>query len=242
MQERLQKIIAKAGVASRREAEEMITSGRVKINGKVVNTLGTKASLAKDKITVDGNRLESEKKVYILLNKPKGVVTTLKDPEGRKTISELVPDIKERIFPVGRLDYNTEGLLLMTNDGDLAQLLTHPSHEIKKTYLVKVKGVPSEEKLDILRKGVKLEDGVTGSAVVHLLEVDREKEVSTLEIAIWQGKNRQVRRMFEAIGYVVRNLKRVQFAFLDLSDVKRGQYRKLLPSEVERLKKLAKPK
>lgn len=242
MQERLQKIIAKAGVASRREAEEMITSGRVKVNGKVVTALGTKASLARDKITVDGKRLESEKKVYILLNKPKGVVTTLKDPENRKTVSELVPEIQERIFPVGRLDYNTEGLLLMTNDGDLAQLLTHPSHEIKKTYLVKVKGVPTEEKLDVLRKGVKLEDGVTAPSVVHLLEVDREKEVATLEIAIWQGKNRQVRRMFEAIGYLVRNLKRVQFAFLDLGGVKRGQYRKLLPSEIERLKKLAKPK
>ena len=236
--ERLQKIIAQAGIASRREAEEMITSGRVSVNGKTVIELGTKAVFGQDKIAVDGKKLVSEKKVYILLNKPKGIVTTLKDPEGRTTVLDLIKDIPERVFPVGRLDYNTEGILLMTNDGELSQTLTHPSRQIDKTYHVKVKGLPKEEELDILRTGVKLSDGLTRPAVVNIIDIDRTKNISTLEIIIHEGKNRQVRRMFEVIGYYVRNLKRIKFASLSLAGLNRGQYRHLLQSEIETLKKI----
>ncbi|MDF2570760.1 MAG: rluB, partial [Sporomusa sp.] len=238
MLERLQKVIAQAGIASRRDAEELITAGRVTVNGKVVTELGTKIEPRRARVTVDGKPLKAEKYVYILLNKPKGVVTTLEDPRGRKTVADIVAKIPERIYPVGRLDYNTEGLLLLTNDGDVAYALTHPSHEIAKTYLVKVEGFPPEEKLDKLRVGIKLEDGVTAPAKINVVDIDQEKELTTLEIIIYEGKNRQIRRMCEAIGYPVKNLKRVQYAFLTLEGLRRGQYRQLLAGEVEQLKRL----
>ena len=159
MEERLQKILAAAGVASRREAEKVITAGRVRVNGKLVTELGTKVDPKKARITVDGKPIKVESKVYYLFNKPRGVVTTMSDPQGRRTVADFMQDSKERVFPVGRLDYNTEGLLLMTNDGELAQKLMHPSHEVNKTYVVKVPGIVPQEKLDLLRVGVKLEDG-----------------------------------------------------------------------------------
>jgi 23S rRNA pseudouridine2605 synthase len=240
MAERLQKIISQAGVASRRHAEDLITAGRVTVNGKVVTELGVKVTPGRDVVTVDGKPLAREKKVYILLNKPRGRVTTLQDPEGRKTVAELVRDVPVRLYPVGRLDYNTEGLLLLTNDGVLTHALTHPSHEISKTYIAEVAGKPTEEKLDKLRMGIKLEDGVTAPANVKITKTDTEKNVAVMEIIIHEGRNRQIRRMCEAIGHPVNKLKRVKFAFLTLEGVRRGRYRYLEPDEVEELKRLAK--
>lgn len=239
MTERLQKVLSQAGVASRRQAEQYILEGRVSVNGKVIKELGTKVTPSRDHIRVDGKIIGAEKPVYILLYKPKGVVSTMSDPEGRKTVKSLVEDIPERIYPVGRLDYNTEGLLLMTNDGELAYVLTHPSHEIEKTYLARVLGLPAEEKLDRLRIGIRLEDGVTAPAKLILLEHDREKNITQVEITIHEGKNRQVRRMFEAIGHPVNQLKRVSFAFLTLQGVRRGRYRHLTTAEVQQLKSLS---
>jgi 23S rRNA pseudouridine2605 synthase len=237
MAERLQKVISQAGVTSRRDAEKIITAGRVKVNGKTISELGTKVEL-EDVIKIDGKAINREKLVYVLLNKPKGVVTTLKDPEGRETVASLVKDISERIYPVGRLDYHTEGLLLITNDGNLTQAITHPRHHIPKVYEVKVLGLPSDEQLDKLRQGIKLEDGLTQPAKVILLNRDQVKNVSELEVTIFEGKNRQIRRMFEAIGHPVRDLKRTKLAFLTLVGVKRGAYRLLTADEVRRLKSL----
>lgn len=239
MAERLQKIISQAGVASRRHAEELITAGRVTVNGKIVSELGAKVEPGRDSVAVDGKPLTAEKKYYILLYKPRGIVTTLDDPEGRRTVTELVAGIPARLYPVGRLDYNTEGLLLLTNDGSLTHALTHPSHNISKTYIAQVVGKPTEEKLDKLRIGIRLEDGLTSPAKIRFIGYDGEKNVSQLEIIISEGRNRQVRRMCEAIGHPVNKLKRVRFAFLTLEGLRRGRYRHLAPDEVAELKQLA---
>ncbi len=233
MEERLQKVLSKAGIASRREAEKLITGGHVRVNGNIVTTLGTKVN-SYDRVTVDGKKISAEEKVYLLFYKPKGVVTTLSDPEGRKTVFDYIK-ISQRIVPVGRLDYNTEGLLILTNDGDLINKLTHPRHHVDKKYQVVVLGIAPEEKLDLLRAGIKLEDGVTAPAKVNLIEYDHDKNVSKLEIIIHEGKNRQIRRMCEAIGHPVRSLKRTQIAFLNLQGLRRGQYRILTPAEVTAL-------
>jgi pseudouridine synthase len=235
--ERLQKIIARAGIASRRHAEELIQEGRVKVNGKAVTELGTKVDVAKDRITVDGKPLKQEtKKYYILLHKPRGYVTTMADPQGRKTVSDLVKDIPVRLYPIGRLDYDTEGLLLMTNDGDLTFALTHPKHEINKTYAVRVTGIPKTGDLELIARGVELEDGITAPAEVALVDIIDGNAI--LEITIHEGRNRQVRRMCEKIGCPVIRLKRKQLAFLTLDKVARGHYRHLTTKEIERLKKL----
>ncbi|MEN6413141.1 MAG: pseudouridine synthase [Veillonellales bacterium] len=239
MLERLQKIISQAGIASRREAEKIILAGRVSVNGKIVTELGTKAQPRRDRIKIDGNPITAEKSVYVLLYKPKGVMSTSQDPQGRKTVIDLVRDIPERIYPVGRLDYNTEGLLIMTNDGELTHSLIHPSKKIDKTYLAKVTGIPAEEKLDLLRMGIKLSDGMTSPAKMQRMDIDREKNITTVEITIHEGKNRQIRRMFDTIGHPVKQLKRVKFAFLTLSGLRRGKYRHLTPEEIAELKKLA---
>lgn len=238
MAERLQKIISQAGIASRRHAEKLISDGRVSVNGIVIKELGTKIEPRKDRVTVDGKLLSCQKYVYILLYKPKGVVTTLNDPQKRKTVLDLIKDIPERIYPVGRLDYNTEGLLLLTNDGELTNSLIHPSRKIKKVYLAKVNGIPIEEKLDRFRVGMKLEDGMTAPALVNIIDVDKDRNTATLEIIIHEGKNRQIRRMCEKIGHPVKQLKRIKFAFLDLKGVRRGSYRHLTPVEVQELKSL----
>lgn len=239
MAERLQKIISQAGIASRREAEAFITAGRVRVNGTVVTELGTKAE-PWDHIQVDGKPIVKEQKIYILLNKPKGFVTTLDDPDGRKTVVDLLKDVKERVYPVGRLDYNTEGLLLLTNDGALTHGLTHPSHEVDKTYIAEIMGIAKEEELDRLRMGIKLEDGITSPAKVEKIADDYELGRSRISLTIHEGKNRQVRRMCEAIGHPVRKLKRTRYAFLTLSGVKRGRYRHLTEEEVQELQNIGK--
>jgi len=241
MAERLQKIISQAGLASRRDAEKIIVAGRVSVNGKVAAELGTKVE-QQDVIKIDGNIINREKIVYVLLNKPKGVVTTLRDPEGRETVANLVKDIPQRVYPVGRLDYSTEGLLILTNDGDLTQAITHPKHHIPKVYEVKVLGLPSDEELDKIRQGIKLEDGLTQPAKVTLLARDYERNVSDLELTIFEGKNRQIRRMFEAISHPVRSLKRTKLAFLTLGGLRRGSYRLLTEQEVSKLKQLVQDK
>ena len=235
MEERLQKVLAQAGVASRREAEEYITAGRVKVNGKVVKELGTKVG-PDAFIMVDGHPVHRERKTYLLFYKPRGVVTTMKDPEGRKSIADYVKDIPQRVYPVGRLDYNTEGLLLLTNDGELAQAMTHPSHEVNKTYEVTVPGIVPQEKLDLLRIGVKLEDGMTAPAIVDLAGYDYEKNLTRFNVTIHEGRNRQVRRMCDYIGFPVRYLRRVQMGTLTLDGLRRGDCRELFNEEIEDLR------
>ncbi len=234
MEERLQKVLAAAGVASRREAEKIILAGRVKVNGKLVTELGTKVD-PKALVSVDGKNIHREPKVYVLFYKPRGVVTTMKDPEGRPCIADHVKNLGARVFPVGRLDYNTEGLLLLTNDGRLAQMLTHPSHEFGKTYEVTVLGIVPQEKLDLLRLGVELEDGVTAPALVTLRGYDHERDLTSFTITIHEGRNRQVRRMCDFIGYPVRKLMRTKMGPLSLQGMKRGDCRELDEFELTKL-------
>lgn len=232
--ERLQKVMAHAGIASRRKSEDIISQGRVKVNGQLVKEMGYKVS-DNDIIEVDGKVISREKKVYILLNKPKGYITTVDDPHDRKTVLDLVKGISQRIYPIGRLDYDTSGLLLLTNDGDLTYILTHPSHMINKTYLVDVEGHPGKE-LDRLEKGIPLEDGLTAPARVEGIE--RKKNITSFHLTIYEGRNRQVRRMCDYIGYPVKELKRIKFAFLDLHELTTGKFRYLSDKEVERLRGL----
>lgn len=238
MEERLQKIISQAGLASRRAAEKIILDGRVQVDGQVIQELGRKFDPLQHKIIVDGRPLQApEHHVYFLLNKPKGYLSTAKDDRGRRTVLDLIPESEARIYPVGRLDNNTEGLLLLTNDGALMNGLLHPKYEVQKTYVARITGQPSEAVLDKLRQGIQLEDGWTAPAVVQLLQQgDGESQVS---ITIHEGRNRQVRRMFAAIHCDVKALKRIAFAGLDLSGVKRGQHRPLTAKEVTALYKLA---
>lgn len=237
--ERLQKILAQAGVASRRKCEELILSGKVQVNGETVTTLGTKADPAVDSITVNGRAIGKEKKMYIVFNKPKGVITSASDPQGRKIVTDYLKGITERLYPVGRLDYDTEGLLLLTNDGEFAHLLTHPKHHVSKTYHATVKGVPHGSDLDKLKKGIMLEDGMTSPAEVEYQDIDPEGKFSTISITIHEGRNRQVRRMFDAISHPVTKLKRVSFGDLYLGNLKRGLYRHLTKEEIEGLYKQA---
>lgn len=227
--ERLQKIIARAGICSRREAEKLILAGKVSVDGKIIRELGAKAEL-NQKIRVDGKLLTLDaEKIYIMLNKPRGYVSTAKDERGRKTILELI-DISERIYPIGRLDLNSEGLILLTNDGELTNALIHPRFEVKKTYRAKIAGVLTEEKLDLLRAGIELDDGLTAPAEIYMLDKD------LVEITIHEGRNRQVRRMFSAIGCDVKRLRRIKFANLTLDGLKVGKWRKLTAEEVAKLK------
>ncbi|MBP1155217.1 MULTISPECIES: pseudouridine synthase [unclassified Paenibacillus] len=237
--ERLQKVLAEAGVASRRKCEELITAGRVEVNDQVVTTLGVKVDPSQDFIKVDGRPIRRQAKVYVIFNKPKGVITSAQDPEGRKTVTEFFKNIKERIYPIGRLDYDTEGLLLLTNDGDFAHLLTHPKHHVPRTYLASVKGVPHGSQLDKLRGGIELDDGMTSPAEVEYQDVDTDKKEAVVKITIYEGRNRQVRRMFDAIHHPVVKLKRVQFGPLQLSGLPRGKYRHLTLQEVEELRQEA---
>ncbi|KKI93108.1 pseudouridine synthase [Bacillus sp. SA1-12] len=236
--ERLQKVIAHAGVASRRRAEQLILEGKVKVNGKIVKELGTKVS-DHDQVEVEGIPLEREEPVYLLLYKPTGVISAVKDDKGRKVVTDFFPYIKQRIYPVGRLDYDTSGLLLLTNDGEFANSLMHPRYEIEKTYVAKVKGIPPREKIKQLERGIHLEDGKTAPAVVKVLSIDKKKQTSIVELKIREGRNRQVRRMLEAIGHPVQKLKRERYAFLDLKGLSTGDSRELSPHEVKQLRALA---
>jgi len=236
--ERLQKIISAAGVASRRKAEELITSGRVQVNGTVVTELGTKADPDVDHVRVNGKLLQSEQRhVYLLLNKPKGYVTTVSDPEKRPTVMDLVRGIKGRVYPVGRLDYASEGLLLLTNDGELANRLMKAASHVPKTYLVKVAGTPKEESLAKLRAGVSIatDEGRRVRTSPAAVRVVKEAANPWYEITLIEGRNRQIRRMFEAVGHHVEKIKRVRYGPLTL-DVPPGEFRQLTLKEVQRLK------
>jgi pseudouridine synthase len=234
---RLHKFLAVCGVASRRGAEKLVAEGRVTVNGNVVSNVRRGIDPETDEILVDGKRVEPESKVYVMLNKPKGYLTTMYDPHGRRTISELVEDIPQRVFPVGRLDKDTEGLLLMTNDGEATYRLTHPRFGVKKTYHAVVSAVVADEALDKLRAGVELSDGVTSPAEVCVLS--NQENSTYLEIRIGEGKKRQVRRMCSAVGHEVVELKRVAMAGVVLRDVSPGKWRYLTPEEVSQLRELA---
>lgn len=236
--ERLQKVIAHAGIASRRNAEQLILDGRVKVNGKIVKELGIKVS-SSDRVEVNGIQIERETPVYFLFYKPRGVVSTVKDDKGRKTVIDFFPEIKERIYPVGRLDYDTSGLILLTNDGEFANLLMHPRGEIDKTYIAKTKGIPTREQMKSLERGIRLEDGKTAPARLKMLSLDKKKQTAIIEITIHEGRNRQVRRMFEAIGCQVSKLKRERYGFLTLQGLNTGEIRELTPHEVKQLRVLA---
>lgn len=233
--ERLQKIMAQAGVASRRKCEELIVSGRVKVNGVIIQELGYKADATRDEIEVDGKKIARENHVYFLLNKPTGYITSVTDPQGRKTVLDLMEGIEERIYPVGRLDYDTSGLLLLTNDGEFANRITHPRHELDKVYEATVKGRMEEDALIRLRQGIELEDGMTAPADAVRLRFNEKSKTTLIQLTIHEGRNRQVRRMCEAVGHPVRRLKRVRLAFLTLEGVPEGGYRPLTAEEVTRL-------
>jgi 23S rRNA pseudouridine2605 synthase len=240
MEQRLQKLIAAAGVASRRHAEELIVAGRVTVNGEVIKELGTKADPEKDHIKVNGKlinpQLQSREKLYVLLNKPKGYLSSVSDPEGRPLVTELLPPSLGKLHPVGRLDFNTEGLLLLTNDGDFTNYVTAARNRVEKVYEVKVKGVPTESAVERLRRGITLEDGTrTAPAKIQLL--NETKTNAWYEVLLHQGRNQQVRRMFELIGHSVLKLRRTRIGFLRDEDLKLGYWRLLSPGEVGRIMK-----
>src|SRR5512143_2287642 len=229
VQERLQKILARAGFASRRGAERLMLEGRVTVNGEIARELGTKADLATDDVRVDGVRVKAPKgPVYLVLNKPRGVVTTRQDPEGRRTVMDLVPPVPG-LFPVGRLDVTTEGLILLTNDGAFAERVSHPRYEVPRVYQAKVHGVPDERALERLRRGVSIEREVMAADRVRVLEADNNAWV---ELTLHEGKQHEVRRMLEAVGHPVSKLKRVAFGPVTTRGLEPGQFRVLAPEEV----------
>ena len=233
MQERLQKILSRAGIASRRSAERIILEGRVSVNGVVAKELGTKADLGQDDVRVDGRRVRAPKEtVYLLLNKPKGVVSTRHDPAGRRTVMDLVPAVAG-LFPVGRLDVTTEGLLLLTNDGDFAQRVSHPRYEVPRVYHAKVHGVPSPETIQRLVKGVRVDGERMSMDSVRILESEGN---SWIEVTLHEGKNREVKRLLEAVGHPVAKLKRVALGPLTCKGLDPGEFRALTPKEVRALR------
>jgi 23S rRNA pseudouridine2605 synthase len=243
MEQRLQKILAAAGVGSRRHCETLIVTGRVSVNGKVISQLGAKADPEKDKICLDGSPIDtSQDRLYILLNKPVGYTSTRFDKFAEKTVVELVSAIDAYLYPVGRLDVDTSGLMILTNDGNFAHLMTHPSHEINKVYVVEVRGKVTPDELRQLRTGVDLEDGKTAPARAILLSYSDASNISTVEITIHEGRKRQVRRMLAAVGHRVIKLARVRLGSLDIEGLQEGHYRFLTKKEISDLSKLATPK
>ncbi|HLR20421.1 MAG TPA: pseudouridine synthase [Tissierellaceae bacterium] len=236
---RLQKFMAQCGVASRRKSESIILEGNVKINGRIVTKLGTKIDPKKDTVCVNNQIIKIESKnVYIMLNKPKGYVTTLKDEKCRKIVTDLISNINERIYPVGRLDKDTTGLLLLTNDGDLTYVLTHPSKEIIKRYIARVEGVPNKSQLHQFRTGLKIDGQLTSPAKVNIIKQYKHRNEVLLDIRIHEGKNRQVRKMCQSIGHPVKRLKRISIEQLELGDLKVGDWRHLTLTEINYLKSL----
>ena len=236
--ERLQKVIAQSGVASRRKAEELILAKKVMVNGVVVSELGVKVS-EKDEVVVNGVKINREEKVYYLLNKPRGVITSTSDEKGRNTVVSLINEDK-RIYPVGRLDYDTTGALILTNDGEFANMMMHPSNKIDKVYVAKIKGVLLPSEIMALKNGVLLDGVKTAKSKVKVKKIDKENNTSIVELTIHEGKNHQVKRMFEAVDKEVLKLKRERIAFLDLRGLNSGEYRKLSHKEVSKLYVLAK--
>ena len=235
--ERLQKILSQAGIASRRASEQLMLEGRVTVNGETMRELGTKADPARDDIRVDGRRIKRpERHRYLLLNKPAGYVTTRSDPQRRPTVMDLIAGVREYVYPVGRLDFDTEGLLLLTNDGELAATLTHPRHGIERVYEVRVLGVPDPHDIERLARGVTIDGRRTEPAHVQLTPGRHERH-ATLRIAISEGRNRQVRKMFEAIGHPVDYLRRISIGPLKDTKLRQGQWRDLTEAEVAALKK-----
>lgn len=235
---RLQKYMAECGVASRRKAEEYILDGKVQVNGKIVTELGTKINPNKDVVYFNNRKIENEgKNIYILLNKPIGYVTTTKDQFNRETVLDLIKNVKGRVVPVGRLDMYTSGALILTNDGNFTYKITHPSHEINKTYIATIRGIITEEEVNKLKNGVKIDDYTTRPAKVKIMKTDIEKNISRIEITIHEGKNRQIRKMCEAIGRNVMALHRTKIGDINVKDLKIGEWRYLTPKEVEKLQK-----
>lgn len=232
--ERLQKVIAASGYTSRRKAETLIQGGHVKVNGVTIYELGTKVNV-KDMIEIDGNVLQKEEqKVYYLLYKPRGVVTTTSDDKHRKTVVDLI-DTQARIYPVGRLDYDTTGVLLLTNDGEFANAMMHPKNNIDKLYIAKVRGLIGKEQIMKLQNGIVIDGKKTSKAKARIKKYDKNTNTSIVELTIHEGRNHQVKRMFEAIGYDVLKLKREQISFLDLTGLKSGEYRTLSTKEIKKL-------
>ena len=229
---RLEKFLSESGIASRRDAKKYISDGRVSVNGERVLIPGTHIAPQRDEITFDGEPIRGKpKQIYLMLNKPAGYVTTVRDERGRPTVMALVSDISERIYPVGRLDLDTEGLLLMTNDGDFAHRILHPSHETEKTYFAWVAGHPNRQTIQRLREGIEIEDGITAAAQVN--QVGRREGESQFKVIIHEGRKRQIRRMFHAIGHEVIYLQRVRIGSLSLGRLPIGEYRPLTPTEIE---------
>lgn len=235
---RLQKVIAQSGLTSRRKAEKLIEAGRVEVNQEIVTELGTRVS-PKDEVSVDGVPLEKEAKVYYLLYKPRGVISSVADDKDREIVLDLLPDVEERIFPIGRLDYNTSGALLLTNDGEFANLLMHPRYEMEKVYVAKLEGIPTKEQLNKMYKGVRDDGDILKATHYRLLSTDKGKNTSLVEIKLREGKNRHIHRMLETIGFRVNKLKREKYSFITLKGLQPGKYRKLTREEVSKLKELA---
>lgn len=235
--ERLQKVIAEAGIASRRKAEKMIVAGRVRVDGKIVTKLGTKVDTFST-VTVDDQPIERESLHTYLFYKPRGVVSTAHDEKGRKTVVDYFKDLPYRLYPVGRLDYDTSGLLLMTNDGKLANLLMHPKNEVPKVYVAKIQGILTPEEITALKKGVCFDKRKSAPAKVKILKTNSKKNTQIVQLTIHEGHYHQVKRMFKAVGHLVEKLSRERYAFLDLHSLTSGQYRELSREEVDRLKQV----
>lgn len=237
--ERLQKVIAHAGIASRRKAEELITQGKVAVNGEIVKTLGIKVS-SKDLVEVNGLPIYKEHPVYFLFYKPKNTLSSVSDDRGRPVVTDYFPNIVERIYPIGRLDFDTTGLLLLTNDGEFANLLMHPKYTVDKTYVAKVSAIPTRQQLNQLERGIIIDGRKTARAKARLISEDRKKNTAIVELIIHEGWNHQVKKMFDAINCPVVKLKREAFSFLTLDGLQPGMYRELKGFEIDKLKNLAK--
>lgn len=237
--ERLQKVIARSGITSRRKAEQYILDGRVKVNNKTVTELGTKVSSA-DEVQVDNIPIDKEQKVYYVLYKPRGYISAVSDDRGRKTVIDLMENVQERVFPIGRLDYNSTGVLLLTNDGEFANMLMHPKFEVKKEYVIKVKGIPTKKILDKMRTGIHDKGDILKAVHYNIRSTDVKKQTAILDITLLEGKNRHIRRMMDQLGYPVLKLSREKYGFISLAQLQPGKYRELTRKEIHDFKQIAK--